>query len=154
MKRFLTLIVGTFSCLFVSASFDMNENMQNAYLSVIDLKFNEGIRFIEAEKKQNPNNGLIYLNENYKDFLELIIGEDEQLFDKISSNKSKRLSAIEKCDKTSPYYLYAKAEINLQWAFARLKFQEYFLAAYEIQKAYFLFSLAIPLILLILLCIS
>ena len=61
MTRFLTLIVGTFSCLFVSASFDMNENMQNAYLSVIDLKFNEGIRFIEAEKKQNPNNGLIYL---------------------------------------------------------------------------------------------
>ena len=50
MKRFLTLIVGTFSCLFVSASFDMNENMQNAYLSIIDLKFNEGIRFIEGEK--------------------------------------------------------------------------------------------------------
>ena len=138
MKKKLILLLSIFSCLFVSASFDMNENMQNAYLSIIDLKFNEGIRFIEAEKKQNPNNGLIYLNENYKDFLELIIGEDKQLFDKISSNKSKRLSAIEKCDKTSPYYLYTKAEINLQWAFARLKFQEYFLAAYEIQKAYFL----------------
>jgi len=138
MKRFLTLVLSIFSCLFVSASFDMNENMQNAYLSIIDLKFNEGIRFIEVEKQQNPNNGLIYLHENYKDFLELIIGEDKQLFDKISSNKSKRLSAIEKCDKTSPYYLYAKAEINLQWAFARLKFQEYFLAAYEIQKVYFL----------------
>ena len=87
MKRILVFLLLIFSCLFVSASFDMNENMQNAYLSVIDLKFNEGTRFIEAEKKQNPNNGLIYLNENYKDFLELIIGEDKQLFDKISSDK-------------------------------------------------------------------
>ena len=138
MKKKLILLLSIFSCLFVSASFDMNENMQNAYLSIIDLKFEKGLAFIEKEKQQNPNNGLIHLHENYKDFLALIIGEDEQLFDKISSNKSKRLSAIEKCDKTSPYYLYAKAEINLQWAFVRLKFQEYFLAAYEIQKAYFI----------------
>ena len=138
MKKIIILLLSIFSCLFVSASFDMNENMQNAYLSIIDLKFEKGLAFIEKEKQQNPNNGLIHLHENYKDFLALIIGEDEQLFDKISSNKSKRLSAIEKCDKTSPYYLYAKAEINLQWAFVRLKFQEYFLAAYEIQKAYFI----------------
>ncbi len=120
------------------ASFDMNENMQKAYLSVIDLNFEKGQSFIALEKQQNPTNGLIYINENYQDFLELIIGEDKQLFEKLSKNKNKRLSAIEKCDKTSPYYLYAKAEINLQWAFARLKFQEYFLAAYEIQKAYFI----------------
>ncbi len=138
MKKKLILLLSIFSCLFVSASFDMNENMQNAYLSIIDLKFEKGLYFIEKEKQQNPNNGLIHLHENYKDFLTLIIGEDEQLFDKSSSNKSKRLSAISQCDKTSPYYFYAKAEINLQWAFARLKFQEYFLAAYEIQKAYFL----------------
>ena len=138
MKKKLILLLSIFSCLFVSASFDMNENMQNAYLSIIDLKFEKGLDFIEKEKQQNPNNGLIHLHENYKDFLTLIIGEDEQLFDKSSSNKSKRLSAISQCDKTSPYYFYAKAEINLQWAFTRLKFQEYFLAAYEIQKAYFL----------------
>ena len=81
--------------------------MQNAYLSIIDLKFEKGLDFIEKEKQQNPNNGLIHLHENYKDFLALIIGEDQQLFDKISSNKSKRLSAIEKCNKNSPYYLYA-----------------------------------------------
>ena len=138
MKKKLILFLSIFSCLIVSASFEMNKNMQNAYLSIIDLKFEKGLDFIEKEKQQNPNNGLIHLHENYKDFLALIIGEDQQLFDKISSNKSKRLSAIEKCNKNSPYYLYAKAEINLQWAFARLKFQEYFLAAYEIQKAYFL----------------
>ncbi len=74
--------------------------MQNAYLSIIDLKFEKGLDFIEKEKQQNPNNGLIHLHENYKDFLALIIGEDQQLFDKISSNKSKRLSAIREMDRT------------------------------------------------------
>ena len=138
MKKIFSFILFTFSCLFVSASFEMNDNMQNAYTAIINLQFEKGLSYIQLEKEQNPNNGLIHLNENYKDFLALIIGEDKQLFDEISANKSKRLSVISTCDKNSPYYLYSQAEINLQWAFARLKFQEYFLAAYEIQKAYFL----------------
>ena len=116
----------------------MNENIQNAYLAIIDLQFEKGQSFINLEKEHNPYNGLVLLQENYIDFLSLIIGEDRELFKKLSGNKNRRLSAIEKSDKNSPYYLYTKAEINLQWAFARLKFQEYFLAAYEIQKAYFL----------------
>ena len=29
-----------------------------------------------------------------------------------------------------------QAEIQLQWAFTRIKFKQYFLAAYELQKAY------------------
>ena len=138
MKKIFSFILFTFSCLFVSASFEMNDNMQNAYTAIINLQFEKGQSYLQLEKEQNPNNGLIHLNENYKDFLALIIGEDKQLFDEISANKNKRLSIISTCDKNSPYYLYSQAEINLQWAFARLKFQEYFLAAYEIQKAYFL----------------
>jgi len=138
MKKICSFILLTFSSLLVSASFDLNDNMKNAYTAIINLEFDKGQSHLQLEKKQNPNNGLIYLNENYKDFLALIISEEQQLFDEISGNKSKRLSAISTCNKNSPYYLYSQAEINLQWAFSRLKFQEYFLAAYEIQRAYFL----------------
>jgi hypothetical protein len=137
MKRILVFLLFAFNTHLLSA-FEMNENMQHAYLAIIDLQLEKGQSFIDLEKKQNPQNGIILLNENYVDFLSLIIGEDREFFKKISVNKNRRLAAIEKCDKSSPYYLYTKAEINLQWAFARLKFQEYFLAAYEIQKAYFL----------------
>ncbi|MEE2700135.1 MAG: hypothetical protein VYD71_02075 [Bacteroidota bacterium] len=138
MKRILAFLLFICNSHLLSASFQMNENMQHAYLAIIDLQFEKGQSFIDLEKQHNSQNGLIQLTENYIDFLSLIIGEERQLFRKISSNKNKRLAIIEKCDKDSPYYLYAKAEINLQWAFARLKFQEYFLATYEIQKAYFL----------------
>ncbi len=138
MKRKTLLLLLTFLHFYCLATFDMNRNMQNSYSKIINLQFNEGYKFIELERESNPNNGLIHLNENYKDFLTIIIGESKQEFDSLYRNKKKRLIAISKCDRNSPYYLYAQAEINLQWAFARIKFQEYFLAAYEIQKAYFL----------------
>ena len=135
MKRILVFLLFAFNTHLLSA-FEMNENMQHAYLAIIDLQLEKGQSFIDLEKKQNPQNGIILLNENYVDFLSLIIGEDREFFKKISVNKNRRLAAFEKCDKSSPYYLYTKAEINLQWAFARLKFDQYLFATYEIVKAY------------------
>ena len=45
---------------------------------------------------------------------------------------------LKKNDKGSPYYLYSQAELHLQWAFARLKFEDYIPAAFEFVKAYYL----------------
>ena len=50
--------------------------------------------------------------------------------------KNKRLKKLSSNDKNSPFYLFSQAEIYIQWAFVRIKFKEYFLAAYELQKAY------------------
>ena len=100
MKRillFLFFICNTNSVL----AFQMNENIQNAYLAIIDLQFEKGQSFINLEKEHNPYNGLVLLQENYIDFLSLIIGEDRELFKKLSGNKNRRLSAIEKSDKNS-----------------------------------------------------
>ena len=64
MKKIFSFILFTFSFLFVSASFEMNDNMQNAYTAIINLQFEKGQSYIQLEKEQNPNNGLIHLNEN------------------------------------------------------------------------------------------
>jgi len=47
-----------------------------------------------------------------------------------------RIAIIESLSDTSPYKNYLLANVNLQWAFARLKFNEYFTAAIEINRAY------------------
>ena len=47
-------------------------------------------------------------------------------------------SILKKSDKNSPYYLYSQSEIHLQWAFSRLKFDDYISAAYEFVRAYYL----------------
>ena len=54
----------------------------------------------------------------------------------MKKNKEKRIEIVENYKSNSPWYLYSQAEINLQWAANRLKFGEYFTAAFEINKAY------------------
>ena len=54
-----------------NAEFDLNSNMSNAYSHCIDLNFSKAKYFLEMEKNVNPENGFIYLNENYIDFFKI-----------------------------------------------------------------------------------
>jgi len=117
------------------ANFDFNTNCLNAYKSIFELKLGNAKAYISTEKKQHPNNSIIFLLENYVDYFTLITSGSKTDFDKLKANKSVRLDKISDDDKNSPYYLYAQAEINLQWALIRGRFGEYFNAAMEIRKA-------------------
>jgi hypothetical protein len=137
MKRLLIILLLTFSHSYFSfASFDFNENCKNAYGKIISLRFNEGQALLKTEKITNPSNLIPYYLENYIDFLKIIISEEQTLFDSLKPNKDIRISKIEKSEDKSPYLNYCLAEINLQWAFARMKFKEYIKAAGEINNAY------------------
>ena len=133
MKKIIVLLLISSSTF---ASFDMNENMQNSYKDIMDLEFDAAKKHIAFEKKVNPDNGFIILHENYIDFLTILIGEDIQYFEDSEKLKSNRIDLLESNDKNSPYYLYSLAEVHLQWAFSRLKFEQYSTAAYEFIKAY------------------
>ncbi|MHA4893755.1 tetratricopeptide repeat protein [Pedobacter sp. PWIIR3] len=118
-----------------AAKFDFNANCLNAYENIFALKLNSARQLIAMEKKTNPNNGITLLLENYVDYFYLLTNDSKQEFDRLEENKSTRLDALEDEDKNSPYYLYAQAEINLQWALIRGRYGEYFTAAREIKKA-------------------
>ena len=118
------------------ADFLWNENCREAYTLTIQLKFDKAQLLLEKEKNENPNNTLAYLIENYSDYLKIQVGEEKTDFDILKKNKEKRIEIVENDKSKSPWYLYSQAEINLQWAANRLKFGEYFTAAFEINKAY------------------
>jgi hypothetical protein len=126
------LLTGNFSF----ASFDFNQNCKNAYDKIISLRFDEGIILLDSEKTVNPNNKIVLYLEDYIDFLKLIISEDASLYYTLQDNKEARIDKIEETEEESPYYNYCLAEINLHWAFARMKFQDYITSATEINKAY------------------
>ena len=123
------------------ASFDMNDNMRKSYSHIINLEFEKATFLLAKEQSQNPANGFISLHKNYIDFLIIIITEDFNYFESHEKFKHERLDLLDDNDKNSPYYLYSKAEISLQWAFSRLKFEQYPTAAYELVKAYNLLEL-------------
>ncbi|RZK15914.1 MAG: tetratricopeptide repeat protein [Pedobacter sp.] len=117
------------------ANFDFNANCLNAYRSIFELKLGNAKAYISTEKRQHPKNSIIPLLENYVDYFTIITSESKADFDRLKGNKSGRLDQISDDDKTSPYYLYAQAEINLQWALIHGRFGEYFNAAMCIKRA-------------------
>ncbi len=130
----------TFIFLFLShivfASFDMNENMRSSYLHIINLDFDQAITVLNLEKESNPENGIIILNENYIDFLSVIINVDKEYYTSAKKFKKERLEILQLKDVNSPFYLYSQAEIYLQWAFIHLQFKQYQLAVFDFLKAY------------------
>ncbi len=120
---------------FASANFDFNANCLKAYQNIFELKLNTARQMVAAEKKIHPRNSIVPLLENYIDYFYLITTESKAEFERLESSKSSRLDQISSDDKASPYYLYAQAEINLQWALIRSRYGAYFAAAREINKA-------------------
>lgn len=130
---FFTITICSF--LNSSANFDFNQNCVRAYQNIFELKLNAARQLITAEKKARPNNSIIPLLENYVDYFYLITTESKTEFERLERNKSARIDQISDDDKNSPYYLYAQAQINLQWALIRGRYGSYLGAAREINKA-------------------
>lgn len=139
MKKLVFILL--FSLFFGSAfatQWDFNTNCQKAYTATLSLKFSAADSLLAVERIKNPANVCIDFVENYRDFLEIFISEDEQLFEQRQSLQKQRLERFEKLESDEPFKNFGLAAINLQWAFSRLKFGAYFKAALEIRRAYFL----------------
>jgi tetratricopeptide (TPR) repeat protein len=116
--------------------FSFNKSCQVAYYDMMSLHINDGKKILQQEEKGNPDNLIPYFIENYGDFFTVVINEDQSDLDRLEKNMDARLELIKEGDKTSPYYLYCQAEINLQWALAKIKFEEYFTALMEVKRGY------------------
>ncbi len=114
----------------------INDSIKLAYNQILSLNFKQADQILIKERKANPENVWIDYLHNYQDFLTVFIQEDKAKFDELEPMISKRYKAIEELPDNSPYKNWMLANINLQWAIVRLKFQQYFAAAWDINKAY------------------
>ncbi|MEM1326878.1 MAG: hypothetical protein AAGI23_13035 [Bacteroidota bacterium] len=109
---------------------------RQAYDAIMELRFDEAETYVQTIKSQQTNNLVVDHLENYLDFLKVYIAEDEAAFHRAEARKNARLTRIEKSDKNSPYHLYLQADIRLQWAIARIQFEEWFGAFRDINQAF------------------
>ncbi len=110
--------------------------LEKAYEAIIYLDFDQAKILLDQSRNDEPNN-LAYLHiENYLDFFHLFIFEDEAYFDQVKQNKERRIKQLEELDDDDPYKNFVLAEINLQWALTRSKFDELFKAGREIFTSY------------------
>lgn len=116
--------------------FEITPDIEEAYGYAMSLRKTEALEKIQSIKDSDPGNLMILHVENYIDFFEIFINEEREQFDRLEKNKNKRLDRIENADPNSPYSRFVKAEITLQWALARMKFDQKYTAASEIYSAY------------------
>jgi predicted negative regulator of RcsB-dependent stress response len=69
------------------------------------------------------------------DYFTLLTSENKADYERFKNFRSSRLSALEKQDRNSPYYLFAQAEIYLQWGMLKSRFQDYLSSGFDIKKA-------------------
>jgi len=117
--------------------FGYTPQAHDIYDDIIDLKLASAKDRLKEMREVEPYNLSVLHLENYIDFFELFITEDYELFKKLESQKSQRLELLdEHLDDADPYKKFAQAEINLQWALARSKFDQLFRASREVLTAY------------------
>jgi tetratricopeptide (TPR) repeat protein len=137
MKKVLWLI---FILLYfpATAQYDFSEQCSRAHALITSLKFEEANTVLDSVRAEDPANLIPVMLENYKDFLMVIVGEDEHDFDSLKKLVPERIKTLKKGERDAPWYRSLIAQTYLQWAFARIKFGEYFTAGREIRRAFLL----------------
>lgn len=117
--------------------FHYSDLSKKIYQQIIDLKLDSARIGVQRMTAEEPNNLARLHLENYIDFFQIFICEEEEQFKSLEKNKQKRLDLLdEHLAEGNPYKRFAKAEILLQWALARSKFDQLFKAGKEVLSAY------------------
>ncbi len=119
-----------------NADFFWSTRCQQAYAEAIQLDFENALKLCQLEKAERPDNLLPVYIESQVDFLKSFIDEDKVQLEGIKTRNSERIDLLQKHKGQSPYQRLCIAEMYLQLAIARLRFQEFMVAAYDVRKAY------------------
>ncbi len=119
-----------------SYHFTFDEDTEAAYRAILDLRIGDGRAMLREIRQAQPFNLVPVWFEDYADFFEVYIDEDPVGFERLERSYEARLEFLERGPPDSPYTRYARANVMLHWALARLKFGEYLTTFREARRAY------------------
>lgn len=102
--------------------YDFNDRCKQAYQTILKLRLAEGKRLLDQIKVDQPDNLIPIYLENYIDFFELFFNEDPVSYNKLRPNYEIRLEKLAEGPDDSPYSLFTRSVVHLQWAFVQVKF--------------------------------
>lgn len=121
-----------FSRIISGKDFDFTPNLQRAYQEIIKFKVVSARHLLT---KENPNNGIKILLDDYIDMIFLLNNGSQEEYKKLLENEGERLDLIDNLDKTSPYNRFIKAEIKLHWVPIKFRFGNETKAAWNFIQA-------------------
>lgn len=124
------------SPLISKGNFDFNASCQKAYSEIFQLRFNQANALIAAEEKTNPANRIPSYLRHYMLFYKSFISEEPKDFIALKKSYQHMLSLLQGEDKSSPYYLFCKAEAEITVSFLKIKNREYVSGAIALRRGY------------------
>lgn len=128
-----------FLCTLQAQTLQFNQShpeILSAIEHISTLRLEKARSIIAEEAAKYPQNAACdYLNDCI-DYYTLVTSHNPKLFNTLEKNKSSRLSRIQKLPTSSPYKLYAEAEVHLHWSILKLSNKDYLSGALELREAY------------------
>ncbi|MBL0102353.1 MAG: hypothetical protein IPP51_00415 [Bacteroidetes bacterium] len=90
MMRFTVLILFVFLSFSANAYYEFDGKIQESYTALLNLKFDDAAQILSKERTEKPGNDLVFLFENYADFLKAFISEEDAA--------AQQLKRIRQCD--------------------------------------------------------
>lgn len=116
--------------------FDFSITAKDAYQKTVSLRFVEARAALEAMQRNEPDNLIAVYLENYLDFLTVFVNDDKAEYQRLAKNMEPRLDKIARGPTDSPWFLYTQAEIRLQWAITRSRYNDFLASMSDIKQAY------------------
>ncbi|HEX5002427.1 MAG TPA: tetratricopeptide repeat protein [Bacteroidia bacterium] len=133
----LTVLLLFFGTLTATATvFEMNTTCREAYTNIQLLQFNKARELISLERKAHAGNAAVVYLEGYIDFLTAFVTEEDTCFEKQKKSLDSRLQLLNKVAPANPWVRMAGAELIMQTAINKLKWQEFLSAGYLFRKSY------------------
>lgn len=107
----LTVLIFFSTIPYSRAEYKYTEACQQALLNIYDLKMDDARSILKAALAKTPNNYYLYVLEHYCDAMELIITEDEALYEKFKDEWERKRDIMDEKDEDSPYYKLFEAEM-------------------------------------------
>lgn len=120
----------------IAAYYRLSERAVVMYEQILQLDLGGAIATSLVIKEKEPDNLVVHHLENYADFFRLYLTEDEDLLEELLPRRAARLAALEELADDDPWRRYALAEIRLHWAMIRLRFESYYPAFRDVNKAH------------------
>lgn len=116
--------------------FDFNATCQQAYQQITALKLNAGAQLVAQARKENPDNLIPEILDNYIDFYVLFFNEDPNDYKLRIPHFEERLNKIEEGPENSPFYNFCRTVIYMQKASAEIKFGKQWSAGWDFRRAF------------------
>lgn len=132
----LVLFLSSTALIKAEGYFTYSPKAIDVYQHIAGLRFETAAKALQEFRTEEPRNLIVCHLESYLDFLKAYLHESDADYERLKSLRGERLARIASGDPESPYFLFLQADIRLQTAIVRLKFEDYFMAFLDVQKAW------------------